>query len=116
MPESLHSQSRGKHLLTSRVSTHMIEATTPVRDLAAERLYYIGKLAFKSAGSDGNEMFIAGNSGDKVELQADSPTAKPRVVFAVTSVRQASHDLPSRGLAVQKSRNAVSVTDPDALS
>ncbi len=91
----------------------MIEATTPVRDLAAERLYYIGKLAFKSAGSDGNEMFIAGNSGDKVELQADSPTAKPRVVFAVTSVRQASHDLRSRGLAVQKSRNAVSVTDPD---
>ena len=70
MPDSLHSQSRGQHLLPNRVSTHMIEATTPVRDLAAERSYYTGKLGFKSAGSDGNEMYVAGNSGDKVELQA----------------------------------------------
>ncbi len=31
MPDSLHSQSRGKHLLPNRVSTHMVEATTPVQ-------------------------------------------------------------------------------------
>ena len=91
----------------------MLEATTPVHDLAAERSYYTGKLAFKSAGADGNEMYIAGNSGDKVELQADSPAAKPRVVFEVTNVGQAAHELRSRGLKVQKSRHAVSVTDPD---
>lgn len=113
LPDSLHSQSHGQHLLKSRVSTHMLEATTPVRDLAAERLYYTGKLAFKSAGSPGNEMYIAGNWGDKVELQADTPAGKPRVVFAVTSVRQTAHELRSRGLKVQKSRHAVSVTDPD---
>ena len=113
MPDSLHSQSRGKHLLPSRVSTHMLEATTPVHDLAAERLYYTSKLAFKGAGTDGNEMYIAGNSGDKVELQADSPSAKPRVVFEITNVGQAAHELHSRGLKVHKSRHAVSVTDPD---
>ena len=113
MPDSLHSRSRGQHLLPNRVSTHMLEATTPVRDLATERSYYTGKLGFKSASADGNEMYVAGTSGDKVELQAESPTAKPRVVFAVTNVGRAAHELRSRGLKVQKSRHAVSVTDPD---
>jgi hypothetical protein len=112
MPDSLHSLDHGKHV-GERISTHMLEATTPVRDLAAERTYYTDKLAFKSASSDGNEMYVAGNSGDKVELQAESPTAKPRVVFTIANVRQAAHDLHHRGLKVQKSHHAVSVTDPD---
>ena len=112
MPESLHSLDHGKHL-GERISTHMLQATTPVRDLAAERLYYTGKLAFKSASSDGNEMYVAGNSGDKVELQVDAPAAKPRVVFTVANVRQAEKELHKRGFKVQKSRHAVSVTDPD---
>ncbi len=112
MPDSLHSLDRGKHL-GERISTHMIEATTPVRDLMAERAYYTGKLAFKSARAEGNEMLVAGNSGDKVELQAGAPDTKPRVVFSVASVRQAGHDLRGRGFKVQKSRHAVSVTDPD---
>jgi catechol 2,3-dioxygenase-like lactoylglutathione lyase family enzyme len=113
LPNSLHSQDHGKHLSQRRVSTHMLAATTAVKDLVAERSYYTGKLAFKSAGADGNEMYIAGSSGDKVELQADTPTAKPRVVFTVTNVRQTAHDLRSRALKVQSSRHAVSVTDPD---
>ncbi len=112
MPDSLHSLDHGKHL-GERISTHMLEATTAVRDLAAERAYYANKLAFKSASSDGNEMFVAGNSGDKVELQADAPAAKPHVVFTVPNVRRAAHDLRSRGLKVEKSHHAVFVTDPD---
>ena len=113
MPDSLHSESRGKHLLPNRISVHMIEATTPVRNLAAERSYYTEKLAFRNAGSHGNEMYVAGNSRDKVELQLDTPTAKPRVVFAVTNVGQTAHELRSRGLKVRKSRHAASVNDPD---
>jgi catechol 2,3-dioxygenase-like lactoylglutathione lyase family enzyme len=112
MPDSLHSLDHGKHL-GGRISMHMLEATTTVRDLAAERAYYTNKLAFQSARSDGNEMYVAGNSGDKVELQADTPTAKPRVVFAVANVRQAAHDLRRRGFKVQKGHHAVFITDPD---
>ena len=112
MPDSLHSLDHGKHL-GGRISMHMLEATTAVRDLAAERAYYTNKLAFQSARSDGNEMYVAGNSGDKVELQADTPTAKPRVVFAVANVRQAAHDLRRRGFKVQKGHHAVFITDPD---
>ena len=54
MPESLHSQDHGKHLSERRISTHMLAATTAVKDFARERSYYTGKLGFKSAGSDGN--------------------------------------------------------------
>ena len=43
MPESLHSLDHGKHLEAQRISTHMLEATTAVKDLAAERTYYIGQ-------------------------------------------------------------------------
>lgn len=113
LPDSLHSQDHGKHLSPRRISTHLLATTTAVKDMAAERSYYIGKLAFKSADHDANEMYIAGKSGDQVELQADTPDAKPRVMFAVSNIRQAARDLSHRGLRVQKSRHAVSVTDPD---
>lgn len=112
MPESLHSLDHGKHL-GDRISTHMLEATTPVRDLPAERTYYTGKLGFKNASSDGNEMYVAGSSGDKLELQVGPPDAKPRVVFTVASVRHTEKELRKRGFKVQKTHRAVSVTDPD---
>jgi len=113
LPESLHSQDHGKHLSPRRISNHMLATTTAAKDLAAERSYYTVKLAFKSAGDHGNEMYIAGESGDQLDLQADAPDAKPRVTFAVSNVRRAEHDLRSRGLKVQKIRHALSVTDPD---
>jgi catechol 2,3-dioxygenase-like lactoylglutathione lyase family enzyme len=112
MPESLHSLDHGKHM-GDRISTHMLAATTPIRDLAGERAYYTDKLAFKSTASDGNEMFVAGSSGDKVELEVGPPDATPRVVFTVANVRTATHQLRKRGFKVQKSPHAVSVADPD---
>jgi hypothetical protein len=58
-------------------------------------------------------MDIPGKSGDQVELQVDAPDAKPRVMFAVSNIRQTARDLSRRGLKVQKNRYTVSVTDPD---
>ena len=46
MPESLHSLDRGKHL-GDRISSHILEATTPVRDLGGERAYYTDKLGIQ---------------------------------------------------------------------
>jgi len=112
MPGSLHSLDHGKHLAERWSSLHMLEATTAVRNLAAERAYYTDKLGFKSADSEGNVMYVAGNSDDKLELQSDTANLKPRVVFAVANVRQAERDLRSRGFKVQKSHHAVSVSDP----
>lgn len=113
LPDSLHSRDHGKHLSPRRVSSHLLATTTAAKDLAVERSYYTGKLAFKSAGHDGNEMYIAGKSGDQVELQADAADAKPHVTFAVNDVRHTARDLRSRGLKVQKTGHAVSVIDPD---
>jgi len=113
LPESLHFRDHGKHLSPRRIAAHLLATTTAAKALAAERLYYTVKLAFRSAGHDGNEMYIAGKSGDQVELQADTPEAKPRVTFVVSNVQQAAHDLRMGGLKVRKSRHAVSVTDPD---
>jgi catechol 2,3-dioxygenase-like lactoylglutathione lyase family enzyme len=112
LPESLHFRDHGKHLSPRRIAAHLL-ATTAAKALAAERSYYAVKLAFRSAGHDGNKMYIAGKSGDQVELQADTPEAKPRVTFVVSNVQQAVHDLRIGGLKVRISRHAVLVTDPD---
>jgi catechol 2,3-dioxygenase-like lactoylglutathione lyase family enzyme len=118
LPGSLHSLDRGKHLGEHQISQHMFQASTPVRDIAAERTFYINKLSFKDAASKdaasgGAELYIAGNSRDKIELQSDSPATMPRVIFAVKNIRNTAKDLRSRGLAVQKGTHTVFVTDPD---
>jgi catechol 2,3-dioxygenase-like lactoylglutathione lyase family enzyme len=119
LPGSLHSLDHGKHLGERRVSDHLFEATTPVRDIAAERAFYTRKLAFKEVSSDGidkiegPELSIAGNSSDRVALQVGTPAARPRVVFAVTSTREAVTELRSRGIEVQKGHHTISITDPD---
>jgi catechol 2,3-dioxygenase-like lactoylglutathione lyase family enzyme len=113
LPDSLHSQDHGKHLSPRRISSHLLATTTAAKDLAGERSYYTVQLAFKSAGHDGNEMYIPGTSGDQVKLQADTPDAKPRVMFAVSNIQETARDLSRRGLRVQKSHHGVSVTDPD---
>jgi len=113
LPDSLHSLDRGKHLGERQISQHMFQASTPVRNIAAERTYYTAKLSFKEAAPGGSELYLAGNSKDRIELQSDSPATKPRVIFAVKNIRTTAKDLRSRGLAVQKGAQTVFVTDPD---
>jgi catechol 2,3-dioxygenase-like lactoylglutathione lyase family enzyme len=113
LPGSLHSLDYGNHLAGRWISQHMLEPTTAVRNLAAERAYYTDKLGFESTGSGGNEMYIAGNSRHRLELQSDAANVKPRIVFAVANVRQAEHDLRKRGFNLQKGHHSVSVSDPD---
>jgi hypothetical protein len=77
---------------------------------------YTSKLAFKEVSSDGSggiELSIAGNSGDRVALQAETATTKPRVVFVVANIRQVANDLRSRGLKAQKDHHAS--TQPAAI-
>ncbi len=113
LPDSLHSLDRGKHLGEHQISQHMFQASTPVRDIVAERTFYTTKLSFKDAASGGTELYIAGNSRDRIELQSDSPATKPRVIFAAKNIRNTAKDLRSRSLSVQKGAHTVFVTDPD---
>jgi catechol 2,3-dioxygenase-like lactoylglutathione lyase family enzyme len=111
LPGSLHSEGRGQHLGEHRISQRLFEASAGVRDLEAERAFFITKLSFKSDRSGGAELEIPGNSGEKVELQPAS--AKPRIKFAVENVRHVAHELRARGFKVEKSHGTISITDPD---
>jgi catechol 2,3-dioxygenase-like lactoylglutathione lyase family enzyme len=113
LPDSLHSMDHAKHLGEHRISDHLLEATTWVKDIQAERAFYAAALSFESASPTGFEFFIAGNSGDKVGLQPQTATAQPRITFRVSIVRRTARDLRSRGFHVQKSRGAASIADPD---
>jgi catechol 2,3-dioxygenase-like lactoylglutathione lyase family enzyme len=113
LPGSLHWLDRGKHLASQRISEHLLGGTVLVRDAAAERDFYSTKLGFENARSDGAHLRLPGNSGEEVDLEAAAPTARPLIIFAVKDSKRAARDLRRRGFAVQTSREAVSITDPD---
>jgi len=113
LPDSLHSLDHRKHLGDNRVSDHLLEATSAVKDIVTERAFYTTKLNFESASLTGAEFFITGDSGDKVALETQISTAHPRIIFAVSSVKATVRDLRSRGFHVQKHHGTASVNDPD---
>jgi catechol 2,3-dioxygenase-like lactoylglutathione lyase family enzyme len=114
MPGSLHFEDHGKHLGEHRVSQHMLGAAVAVRDLAAGRTFYTGKLAFEPRDSgDGVYLRLPGGSGEEVKLEPAGNDTKPGLFFAVADIQRAAGELRSRGLAVKTTPAAVSVTDPD---
>jgi catechol 2,3-dioxygenase-like lactoylglutathione lyase family enzyme len=115
MPGSKHFEDHGKHLGGNRISQHLLGATLAVKDLAAARAFYTGKLAFepREESADGVYLRLPGGSGEEVELEPAGDDTKPGLFFAVADVQRAAGDLRSRGLAVKTTPTAVSVTDPD---
>jgi catechol 2,3-dioxygenase-like lactoylglutathione lyase family enzyme len=115
MPGSRHFEDHGKHLSENRISQHMLGATLAVKDLAAARAFYTGKLAFepRAEGADGVYLRLPGGSGDEVKLELAGDDTKPGLFFTVPDIQRAAADLKSRGLAVKTTPTAVSVTDPD---
>ena len=114
LPGSLHSLDRGKHLGAQRVAGQLVRGTTLVRDVAAERLFYTGKLGFDGK-KPGGELRIPGDSGDGIELEATTPSAKPRMTFGVASTKKAAKELRRLGFQVQTKGGTVSLSDPDGV-
>lgn len=118
LPGSLHFDDRGRHLGEQRISRHLVGAVANVRDVAAARAFYAGRLAFAYHGGGSTaRLLVPGNSGEEVELQAAPGEARPRIVFAVPDVRRATDELRRRGFAPVASAGAragaVQVADPD---
>jgi catechol 2,3-dioxygenase-like lactoylglutathione lyase family enzyme len=111
LPDSLHSQTQGKFLENRRISTHLFAATAGVKDLEAERAFYIAKLAFRESGPRSPNLYPAGDSDNEVQLQSASD--KPRIVFSTADLKETARNLRSRGFQLQKGHGAVSITDPD---
>lgn len=116
MPGSLHYEDRGKHLAESRISQHLIGVVIAVRDVAAEQNYYESKLSFERVGQEGvSRLRLPGGSGEEIQLEPTSPSAKPRIMFSVRDVQRTSEELKKRGLTVKEEGNSVSVIDPDGV-
>jgi catechol 2,3-dioxygenase-like lactoylglutathione lyase family enzyme len=115
MPGSMHFEDHGNHLGENRVSQHLLGATLAVKDLAAARAFYTGKLAFEPREESAGGVFLRlpGDSGEEVKLEPAGDDTKPGLFFAVPDLQRAAGDLRSRGLAVKTTPTSVSVTDPD---
>lgn len=112
-PGSLHSLDNGKHLGAERVSQALIGASLPVRDVAAERAFYTGKLSFAVSGPAALALRPPGDSGVAIELEP--APAVPSIAFTVENARHAGKELRHRGFRVQAKHHEVSVTDPDGF-
>jgi len=112
MPGSRHSEDRGKHLGSRRISQQLTAVTVPVRDVAAEQAFYTSSLGFESAGAGSPAVLrIPGDSRQQVTL-VPAP-GKPALYFAVADASRAAAELKSRGLAVKTTGRAATVSDPD---
>jgi len=111
LPDSLHSQTQGKFLEDRRISTRLLAATAGVKDLEAERAFYMTKLAFKESAPGSSKLYPAGDPDNEVQLQSASD--KPRIVFSTADLKATARDLRSRGFQPQKGHAAISITDPD---
>jgi catechol 2,3-dioxygenase-like lactoylglutathione lyase family enzyme len=116
LPGSLHSEDRGKHLGSQRVSRDLLRASVLVKDVTSERAFYTRNLGFAEVSTNGAiRLRLPGDSGEEVELQAIAPSAKPRMVFAVPDLPLAEKDLRSRGLALQTKDGSAALVDPDGV-
>jgi len=116
LPGSLHYEDRGKHLGEHRISQHLARVAVPVDNLRAAELFYASKLAFQRGGASvATCLLLPGNSGDEVELEAATPSARPRLDFAVAHLAQAADYLRVWGIPSRANDDSVAVTDPDGV-
>ena len=86
-----------------------------VKDAAAERSYYVGKLGFEAMGAgESGALRIPGDSRQQVQLEPAD--AKAALSFGVADVARTAEELRQRGLAVTSTAGGVAVTDPDGVS
>jgi catechol 2,3-dioxygenase-like lactoylglutathione lyase family enzyme len=114
MPGSMHTKARGTFQSEVRVSTHLIRSAVTMKDIVAGRAFFTEKLGFKAL--DGARLALPGKSGEEIELEAAGPEWKPRLTFAVESVKAATAELKKRGFTPRKHGKGVAVVDPDGAT
>lgn len=112
LPGSLHEADRGQHLGSKRISTHLLGASTPVKDQLLEHGFYSGKLGFTDTDS-GAKLLLPGDSGDELHLKTAATEPVSDLTFAVTSTKNAADGLRKRGFTPDVQHDTVSVSDPD---
>jgi catechol 2,3-dioxygenase-like lactoylglutathione lyase family enzyme len=121
MPGSRHFEDRGKHLGAQRVAQLMVGATSPARDAAAIRSFYVDKLGFTEIGHGiPARLRMPGDSGQELDIAPAGPDAKPGIRFGVADVKHTAAILASLGFAVQalpvSNPALLTVSDPDGAA
>jgi catechol 2,3-dioxygenase-like lactoylglutathione lyase family enzyme len=111
LPGSLHMNENGKHLLETRLSSHMIRVSQPVTDLTLITAFFTRKLGFTDLGN--GRVAAPGTSGEEVLLVPTSSDWKPRLVFQVADMKRTGEELKKRGVPVEMNGGAALVHDPD---
>ena len=119
MPGSRHFEDRGKHLGEKRVAQFMVGATSPARDVAAVRGFYLDKLGFRNLNNGvPARLRMPGESGQEIDL-VEGAGAKSGVQFGVADLRAAAASLTALGLSVTRTPaqnpTMLSAADPDGV-
>lgn len=112
MPGSLHTEDRGKHLGSHRLSEHLVEASLLVKDAEAERAFYANKLGFALTDSDAG-VRIPGMEQDEIHLISPNANNTSQITFAVKDIKQAEKSLRKQGVQLQAGPRSIQIHDPD---
>lgn len=113
MPGSLHSEDRGKHLGSSRVSDTLLGFDLPVQNLKAAGQFY-DQLGFQIDSSDSTlRMTAPANDKLRIEVRQYKPGALAETLFTVFDAKNAEQELHSQGLDVKHVKTLVFARDPD---
>ena len=118
MPGSRHFEDRGKHLGAKRVAVLMVGATSPARDAAAIRAFYLDKLGFTEINhGTPARLRMPGDSGQEVDIAAAGPEVKSGIQFGVADLKQTAEVLTRLDLAPKAAPAndpvLLTVADPD---
>ena len=110
MAGSRHFEDRGKHLGSKRVADLMVGATSPARDAAAIRTFYLDKLGFTEINHGiPARLRIPGDSGQEVDIAAAGPDVKSGIQLGVAGGKPTSVSDPDGAVI-----SFVKATLPDA--
>lgn len=113
-PGSMHFEDRGKHLGEDRVGNSIVSVSIAVRDPAAARDFYINQLSFKPIAGDPMFLHMPGNSGQEIEIvKADTLGAKARFILRSSNLSRSAHLLHKQHISVLKSKDTLTISDPD---
>jgi hypothetical protein len=113
-PGSLHSNDQGKHLDEDRVADSIGSVSIAMRDPAAARDFYLNQLSFKPIAGDPMFLHMPGNSGQEIEIAtAASLGPKARFTLRSSNLSKASRLLHKHQISVLKSKDTLTISDPD---
>jgi catechol 2,3-dioxygenase-like lactoylglutathione lyase family enzyme len=98
----------------------MVGATSPARDAAAIRTFYLEKLGFTAIDrATPARLRMPGDSGHEVDVVPGGAEVKSGVQFSAADLKHTLEVLTSLGLAPKAIQNnnatLVSITDPDGV-